>query len=55
MLPEFWKIDITDINIPFTRIITQGGGRRKTRKNKYSVTNDEDFTMSPSELYDKNI
>lgn len=55
MLPEFWKIDITDINIPFTRIITQGGGRMKTRKNKYRVPNDEDFTMSPSELYDKNI
>lgn len=52
MLPEFWKIDITDINIPFTRIL-QEGGRRKTRKNKYRVPNNEDFTMSPSELYDK--
>jgi len=52
MLPEFWKIDITDINIPFTRIVQQGG-RRKTRKGKYRVPNNEDFTISPSELYDK--
>lgn len=54
MLPEFWKIDITHINIPFTRIMA-GGGRRKTRKNKYSIPNNEDFTMSPSELYHKNL
>jgi hypothetical protein len=55
MLPEFWKIDITGINIPFTRVIVKEGGGRRTRKNKYRLPNNEDYMMSPSELYDKNL
>jgi hypothetical protein len=52
MLPEFWKIDITDIHIPFTRIIKQeGGGRVRTRKIKYILPNKEFFMISPIELY----
>ena len=51
MLPEYWKIDITDINIPFTRIMS--GGKRSTRKGKYILPNEEHFIMSPHELYNK--
>ena len=55
MLPEFWKIDITDINIPFTQVIEGGGKKRITRKIQYSVPNEEYFTISPSELYHKKL
>jgi hypothetical protein len=51
MLPEYWKIDITDINIPFTRIMT--GGKRNTRKGKYILPSQEHFIVGPSELYHK--
>jgi hypothetical protein len=50
MLPEFWKIDISNINIPFTRV--QEGGRR-TRKRKYNLPDTEVHLVSPSELYNK--
>jgi hypothetical protein len=51
MLPEYWKIDISDINIPFTRIMT--GGKRNTRKGKYILPSQEHFIVGPSELYNK--
>ena len=53
MLPEYWKIDISDINIPFTQIMT-GGASRRTRKKKYIVYH-EDYIISPSEMYDKTL
>lgn len=49
MLPEFWKIDITDINIPFTRV-KEGGGRLSR---KYNLPDTEVYLVSPSELYNK--
>jgi len=53
MLPEFWQIDITDINIPFKRIVAKEGGTRKKRKFILPAT--EDYTVSPSELYNKKL
>jgi hypothetical protein len=53
MLPEYWSIDITDLtDVPFTRVpVSQRGGR--TRR-QYSLYNG-DYTMSPSEIYNKII
>jgi hypothetical protein len=51
MIPEIWIIDISDINTPFTQIIS--GGKRFTRKKYESYI--ENFIMSPGELYDKKL
>jgi len=56
MLPEFWKIDISNINIPFTRVQEGGRSIRKgiTRKSrKYNLPDTEVHLVSPSELYNK--
>lgn len=54
MLPEYWVIDISSLTpIPFTRVpSSQKGGR--TRK-YYALRKPGYHTLSPSELYSKNI
>jgi hypothetical protein len=53
MLPEYWKIDITELPpIPFTRLSSGGG---KIRKRNYILPSQDYTLLSPSELYSKRI